>query len=116
MHASLTPVRCCPTLPVAACLPRLLILSPQMFDTAFACPRCSRQCVTMQANYQLVLPNIRDYLFYIGSGASVAGLVIGCSDVASIPGTVGKQFAWSRGLTLRALLQQFKAKGQAASL
>eukprot|EP00891_Asterochloris_glomerata_P001311 jgi/Astpho2/1311/Aster-06184 len=40
------------------------------------------------ANYQLVLPNIRDYLFYIGSGASVAGLVIGCSDVASIPGTV----------------------------
>lgn len=41
------------------------------------------------ANYQLVLPNIRDYLFDIGAAMSMAGVVIGCCDIASIPGTIG---------------------------
>ena len=36
-----------------------------------------------------MLPNIRDYLGDIGAAVSVAGVVIGCSDVASIPGTIG---------------------------
>ena len=43
----------------------------------------------MQANYQLVLPNIRDYLSDIGAVVSMAGVVIGCCDIASIPGTIG---------------------------
>ncbi len=43
----------------------------------------------MQANYQLVLPNIRDYLTDIGAALSMAGVVIGCCDIASIPGTIG---------------------------
>lgn len=41
------------------------------------------------ANYQLVLPNIRDYLTDIGAAVSMAGVVIGCCDIASIPGTIG---------------------------
>ncbi|KAL3144746.1 hypothetical protein ABBQ38_001867 [Trebouxia sp. C0009 RCD-2024] len=41
------------------------------------------------ANYQLVLPNIRDYLTDIGAVVSMAGVVIGCCDIASIPGTIG---------------------------
>ena len=44
----------------------------------------------MQANYQLVLPNIRDYLSDIGAVVSMAGVVIGCCDIASIPGTIGE--------------------------
>ena len=44
---------------------------------------------SMQANYQLVLPNIRDYLTDIGAVVSMAGVVIGCCDIASIPGTIG---------------------------
>lgn len=44
----------------------------------------------MQANYQLVLPNIRDYLSDIGAVVSMAGVVIGCCDIASIPGTIGR--------------------------
>ena len=43
----------------------------------------------VQANYQLVLPNIRDYLTDIGAAVSMAGVVIGCCDIASIPGTIG---------------------------
>ena len=43
----------------------------------------------LQANYQLVLPNIRDYLYDIGAVMSMAGVVIGCCDIASIPGTIG---------------------------
>lgn len=46
----------------------------------------------MQANYQLVLPNIRDYLSDIGAVVSMAGVVIGCCDIASIPGTIGITF------------------------
>lgn len=46
--------------------------------------------LVMQANYQLVLPNIRDYLTDIGAVVSMAGVVIGCCDIASIPGTVGE--------------------------
>ena len=44
----------------------------------------------VQANYQLVLPNIRDYLTDIGAAVSMAGVVIGCCDIASIPGTIGR--------------------------
>ena len=46
-------------------------------------------CVALQANYQLVLPNIRDYLSDIGAAVTMAGVVIGCCDIASIPGTIG---------------------------
>lgn len=45
--------------------------------------------VVLQANYQLVLPNIRDYLSDIGAAVTLAGVVIGCCDIASIPGTIG---------------------------
>ena len=45
----------------------------------------------LQANYQLVLPNIREYLTDIGAAVTVAGVVIGCCDVASIPGTIGRK-------------------------
>ena len=45
--------------------------------------------VVLQANYQLVLPNIRDYLSDIGAAVALAGVVIGCCDIASIPGTIG---------------------------
>lgn len=45
--------------------------------------------LVLQANYQLVLPNIRDYLTDIGAAVTMAGVVIGCCDIASIPGTIG---------------------------
>lgn len=52
---------------------------------------CWSHSLLLQANYQLVLPNIRDYLTDIGAAVTLAGVVIGCCDVASIPGTIGRQ-------------------------
>ncbi len=53
------------------------------------CPSHAQAQLLMQANYQLVLPNIRDYLTDIGAALSMAGVVIGCCDIAFIPGTIG---------------------------
>ena len=54
---------------------------------------------SMQANYPLVLHNIRDYLSVIGAVVSMAGVVIGCCDIASIPGTIGNMLcSWRRHL------------------
>lgn len=44
----------------------------------------------LQANYQLVLPTMQDYLQHVGAAASLAGYMIGSADVATIPGTVGE--------------------------
>ena len=44
----------------------------------------------LQANYQLILPDIEKYLENIGAGASWAGIVIGCCDVATLPGALGE--------------------------
>ena len=43
----------------------------------------------MQANYQLVLPDMKDYLLHIGAQSSWAGIAIGCCDVATLPGAIG---------------------------
>lgn len=42
------------------------------------------------ANYQLVIPTVSRFLQHMGVDQSAAGLVIGCCDIASIPGTVGR--------------------------
>ena len=56
----------------------------------------TRRCNRLQANYQLVLPNIEDYLIDIGAAVTMAGVVIGCCDVASIPGTIGEYTSHSQ--------------------
>ena len=51
----------------------------------------SQHCIgTLQANYQLVLPTMQDYLQHVGAAASLAGYMIGSADIATIPGTVGE--------------------------
>lgn len=46
--------------------------------------------VSLQANYQLILPDIEKYLEHIGAASSWAGIVIGCCDVATLPGALGQ--------------------------
>lgn len=46
--------------------------------------------VFLQANYQLILPDIETYLEHIGAASSWAGIVIGCCDVATLPGALGQ--------------------------
>lgn len=43
----------------------------------------------LQANYQLILPDIEKYLGHIGASSSWAGIAIGCCDVATLPGALG---------------------------
>ncbi len=57
---------------------------------SLCCHSHAQAQLLVQANYQLVLPNIRDYLTDIGAAVSMAGVVIGCCDIASIPGTIGE--------------------------
>lgn len=49
----------------------------------------SRLC-RLQANYQLILPDVETYLEHIGSASSWSGIVIGCCDVATLPGALGQ--------------------------
>lgn len=47
-------------------------------------------CKHVQANYQLVLPDMEAYLSHIGAQPSWSGVAIGCCDVATLPGALGK--------------------------
>lgn len=50
---------------------------------------CANSALYM-ANYNLVVPSIRSFLLHIGAHSALAGLVIGCCDLASMPSTVGE--------------------------
>lgn len=51
--------------------------------------------VSLQANYQLILPDIETYLEHIGAASSWSGIVIGCCDVATLPGALGQStYLW----------------------
>ena len=53
----------------------------------YAC--CISWSALLQANYQLVLPDMEDYLMHIGAQSSWGGIVVGCCDVATLPGALG---------------------------
>lgn len=41
------------------------------------------------ANYNLIIPTITELCHKIGVPNAMVGIIIGCSDIATIPGTVG---------------------------
>lgn len=41
------------------------------------------------ANYNLVIPTVTELCRKIGVPNAMVGIIIGCSDIATIPGTVG---------------------------
>ena len=62
-------------------------------------------CVFLQANYQLILPDIETYLEHIGAASSWAGIAIGCCDVATLPGALGHYtYLWHHHCSAHSLL------------
>ena len=47
----------------------------------------------LQANYQLCLPTVTTFCLHLGVPASYAGIVVGATDIATIPMTVGEVLA-----------------------
>ena len=44
----------------------------------------------MQANYQLCLPTVTEFCRHLGIPSSYAGYIVGSTDIAAIPITIGK--------------------------
>lgn len=47
------------------------------------------------ANYNLVIPTVTELCRKIGVPNAMVGIIIGCSDIATIPGTVGKPCSYT---------------------